>query len=169
MKKNLILGLLLAAITITLTACGGSSSSKSSAPVINKAFLALKSSIDDNSDDIKDSWKATTISLKQDSVIVFDITDEDKDVDIIYMSLVEPKTDDDIFQTWPDYGDYIDPEESNWWDWINLCSSDSWIHKAEKASYKTSLLAANKIYILAIDSKGNKSNVYEITGLSFTD
>ena len=168
MKKHLILGLILAAITITFTACGDSGK-KSSSPVINKAFLALKSSIDDNSDDIKDAWKTTTISLKQESVIVFDISDDDKDVDVIYMSLVEPKINDDIFQTWPEYGVYCDPDESNWWDWINLCSSDSWILEAKNASYKTALLAANKIYVFAVDKEGNKSNVYEITGLTFTE
>ena len=155
--KKLLLGLLAAAVvTLTLAGCKNNSDN-GTAPIIHDAFFA--SDTDDNSfSNTKAQYKLTTLSLNNKTdLIVFDV--EDPDLDITEIS-ISTKSDFSTYYHWTDLK--FNNEVARFWSALTC----GWnIDASKKPNW---VLSNSPIYVKAIDSNGNESDVFTIPGITLT-
>lgn len=153
--KKLLLGLLAAAVvTLTLAGCKNNSDN-GTAPIIHDAFFA--SDTDDTSfSNTKTQYKLTTLSLSNTTdLIVFDVEDPDFDITEIAIST---KSDFSTYYHWT--GLQWNNEVARFWSALTC----GW-NTSQKSNYVQS---NSPVYVKAIDSNGNESEVFTIPGITIT-
>ena len=154
--KKLLLGLLAAAVvTLTLAGCKNNEDT-GTAPIIHDAFFA--SNTDDTSySNTKTQYKLTTLSLsKHTDLIVFDVEDPDLDITEITIST---KSDFSTYYHWT--GLKFNNEVARFWSALTC----GW-REINPTNY---IISNSPIYVKVIDSKGNESEVFTITGITITN
>ena len=155
--KKLLLGLLAAAVVTLILAGCKNNTDNGTAPIIHDAFFA--SNTDNTSySNTKTQYKLTNLSLSNTTdLIVFDVEDPDLDITEITIST---KSDFSTYYHWT--GLKFNNEVARFWSALTC----GWnIEASKKSNYVQS---NSPVYVKAIDSNGNESEVFTIPGITIT-
>jgi hypothetical protein len=157
MKKTLFVGLLAAAImAISFTGCKNNPD-LGTAPTITGAFMMTSEDYDDKSIYLWDdalTHAQTDLSLSGDYRLAIKMEDPDKDiVEVVISKQI-------TFDNWWHWTDLKYTSEAFW---TGLRINFSTMTASDKNDFK---MNNGTFYVKIIDAKGNKSNIYPVSGIT---